>query len=584
MSGNSDQQLITQFRKTARQANRKKHHLTAQIPWFGCLVLRLRAAGVEHNGRLPIQRCAAASLLRERLFAQADSLYILPFCGNHAAARLPSRNQGDSLFDVFLRRVLSPFRPRMTISPEQFITSLCRALLQRHPDREGLAICVKQLEGGMALDDAIKFFISTNEYQTRIRASVLEAEGVLGGFAHGDETRAKKSLAGLAVRTSEASDPNILFLQTADPYHYYDMLAETSRTVRAYCQKHGFRYESYAGIKRGFYSWHAAYNRIIILRELLESGFSGWVFYLDADAFIANLEFDLREYLRDKSGYAGIFVDPGKKDEWYHMNNGIFLINMAANAAHDLIQKWFEEFMKISDHELRLATDWGYLRHDQDLLHVVFYDNQDFRSSIFLESPYLLGWDGFVRQITRGEAEGLAERKRIIKRYVEEVMGPSESASEINELSERDARVIVSTLYRALLGAMPDWDTADNYILILREEGLQYGLSRVVEAIIETEQFKTRFAAGSETTLALEQAKMVGGALYRSLYEREPDWHALNAIPAQLREQGLEAGLQNVIAEMIRCNEFRIGHDARQRAAATPEPEHCAVPGHSGGG
>ncbi len=426
------------------------------------------------------------------------------------------------------------------------------------------------MEAGMALDDVVKFFVSTNEYQTRIRAAACQAEGALGSLASPDKTCVKKPPSDLVVRTREPDDPNVVFLQTADPYHYYDMLAETSRTVRAYCQKHEFRYESYIGIKRGFYSWHAAYNRIVILRELLDSGFSGWLFYLDADAFITNLDFDLRGYLRDKDGYAGIFVDPGEKDEWYHMNNGIFLINMAAKAAHDLIQKWFEEFMKISDHELSLATDWGYLRHDQDLLHVVFYDNQYLRPSIFLESPYLLGWPpGFVRQFTRGEAESLAERKRIIKGYVEEVMGSAGSASEIDEVGERDARVIVSTLYKTLLGLMPEGDILADHFSMLHENGVQYGLSRVVEAIIETEQFKTRFAPACRQSSAMKERKWLAGALYRSLFEREPDWHALNAIPAQLREQGLEIGLQNVIADMIRCNEFRIGHEARQRAAAT---------------
>jgi hypothetical protein len=150
-------------------------------------------------------------------------------------------------------------------------------------------------------------------------------------------------------------------------------------------------------------------------------------------------------------------------------------------------------------------------------------------------------------------------------------MGSAASASDIDEVGERNARVIVSALYKTLLGKMPEGGIRDDCFSMLRENGLQYGLPQVVEALIETEQFKSRFAPGTETEINLEQARLVGGALYRSLFNRAPDWHALNAIPAQLREQGLEKGLQNVIADMMQCNEFLIGHEARQRAAATPQ-------------
>src|SRR5260221_2713500 len=51
---------------------------------------------------------------------------------------------------------------------------------------------------------------------------------------------------------------DILCFQTSDPYNYYDMLMETARTARLYCQRHGLRYESFVGIKRGYFGWHDA--------------------------------------------------------------------------------------------------------------------------------------------------------------------------------------------------------------------------------------------------------------------------------------------------------------------------------------
>lgn len=447
-----------------------------------------------------------------------------------------------------------------TISPQQFVTALYRGLLGREPDRGGLGICVREIERGRPLVDLVSFFVSSGEYRERLH------EAAAGGNppAHAENPTLVGRLPDANESISRAR-PNVLFLQTADPYHYYDMLVETSRTVRAYCHQHGFRYESYIGIKRGFYSWHAAYNRIIILKELRDAGYTGWVFYIDADAWIGDMGFDLSAYLQDKSNYAAIFVDPGIDDVWYHMNNGIFLVNLAKEDARSLIDRWFDEFIKISTDKLRLATDWDDLPHDQDLLHVVLYSNQAFRSVIYLESPHVLGWEpGFVRQFTRGGAKTLAERKQLIKAKVDELLGAAPAIDTAAGLSERDARVIISVLYKTLLGTKAKWEPLDLYTPVLRDDGLQYGLQRIVESLTESEEFTSRYASGTDTELTYQQAKIIGTVLYRSLFEREPDWHALNTIPATLREKGLEVGLRTIIDIMIQCDEFRI-RQARAR-------------------
>ena len=66
---------------------------------------------------------------------------------------------------------------------------------------------------------------------------------------------------------------DIICLQTADPVDYYEMLYETSKTVRMYCKDKGIHYHCYIGIKRGYFSWHASFNRIYMVKEILDSGF-----------------------------------------------------------------------------------------------------------------------------------------------------------------------------------------------------------------------------------------------------------------------------------------------------------------------
>src|SRR6185369_16303432 len=115
---------------------------------------------------------------------------------------------------------------------------------------------------------------------------------------------------------------------------------ETSRTARSFCQKNGFIYESYVGIKRGYFGWHAAFNRIPILEGLIESGFKGWFFYLDADAYIADQDFNLKSYLEDKQQYAAVFVASGATDLWFDVNDGVFLLNTSSIIAQDLVRLW----------------------------------------------------------------------------------------------------------------------------------------------------------------------------------------------------------------------------------------------------
>lgn len=100
----------------------------------------------------------------------------------------------------------------------------------------------------------------------------------------------------------------IVFVQTADPIRYRIFLEITSQTVREYCARHGFGYESFLGIARGYHPWQATYNRIPILRRWADSGFSGWICYLDADAYIADLAFDLRAYLRQNKFFSDSYA------------------------------------------------------------------------------------------------------------------------------------------------------------------------------------------------------------------------------------------------------------------------------------
>lgn len=450
------------------------------------------------------------------------------------------------------RRVAAPVdrdRPAAptAASPRHLLTALYRGVLGREPDTEGLAAYLVQIEAGLSLDDLVRDIVASSEFRRRAIASAFEAD-------HGALPARRR----LGLPRAAGQPASILVVQTADPNRYFDILVDTSRTVRDFCRRHGFRYECFVGVKRGYFDWHAAFNRIVLLKELVESNFSGWVFYLDADAYIADAAFDLPSYLEEKSAYAAIFAHSGMTDVWYDVNDGVFLLNMDSPQAGELIDKWFDAFMEIPEERLSLAPDWGDVPHDQDLLHAVLRENQRLRPAIYLESGTLLNYRdaSFVRQFTRGETGGIAERRTTIRQRIDDLIGRADRPGTLPELNAQQAKSIAATLYKQLLGRIADRNGLLYHAGLLYEEGLQTGLPRVVDALVRSEDFRTRFMVGAEPDLNPYQAGLVAAALYRGVLEREPDWHGLAHVPAVLREHGLEAGLQRVVADLIGCDEF----------------------------
>ena len=457
-------------------------------------------------------------------------------------------------------RSQQPAEPKPLLSPEPVVAALYRGILGREPDPDGLKSYVEHLHAGTTLEELLAAFLASAEFRTRMRTELAPA-GV-PPVSPGTPIRKSKPV------SHGSADFDVLFLQTADPYHYYDMLVHTSRTVRRFCQSGGFRYECYVGIKRGYYGWHAAYNRIILLQELIDCGYSGWVFYLDADAYIVDQDFDLREYLKDKQTYAAIFSQTWTTDVWHDINNGVFLINLGSKDAQLIVKEWLSAFMAIPDDTLRKAAEWGDLPHDQDLLHRVLHDHPGFRPAIHLESPDLLnGRTAWVRQVTRGDRGGFAERTRILRSKVEELLGSEEASASASMVGETEANAIVSGLYKYLLSKTVDDVSLTRYSTLLLEEGLEYGFPRVVEALVASAEFRARYLPPTSPEVDPHQAEIIGAALYRSLLTREPDWNAHSHIPALLRERGLERGLQGVIEDIVLCDEFEVRYRMRKKNA-----------------
>jgi hypothetical protein len=209
-----------------------------------------------------------------------------------------------------------------------------------------------------------------------------------------------------AAMTAATQSTDIIFVQTADPVTYLPLLQITSRTLMRYCSRKNLSCQLYIGICRGSRPWHATFNRIVLLRRLLASGFSGWVCYLDADAFIADLDFDIRQYLAAKSDTALIAAtdQPHLPDRpYWAVNAGTFFINLGNDIGRQVVWDWSERLEAVSDERLEKAEEWAF--DDQGLLGRVLQLVPAERIEILRGEPNLINYASglFIRQILRTE-------------------------------------------------------------------------------------------------------------------------------------------------------------------------------------
>jgi len=224
-------------------------------------------------------------------------------------------------------------------------------------------------------------------------------------------------------------DIDILFLQTADPFRYSRLLDVTAPNVIEFCRRHGHRYESYVGIKRGWWNWQATYNRIPMLHDLLARGFTGWAVYLDADAYINDLDFDLPTYLAEHSDRAAIFATSGVTGEHWDINAGVAMINFAHPEGRRLVEQWAADFALVSDERLKTASTWTDGDNDQDLIQAIFRRDSALAGTVHVESMDLLNsrHARFIRQHLRAQTGEFGDRVQRI-------------AAEIHDIFAQDGR------------------------------------------------------------------------------------------------------------------------------------------------
>lgn len=219
---------------------------------------------------------------------------------------------------------------------------------------------------------------------------------------------------------------DIIVCQTADAFRYAPMLAATAPNVIEYCRRHGLAYESFVGIKRGFWNWQASFNRIIMLKEIVERGFTGWAIYLDADAYVRDLDFDLPAYLREHRACGAIVARSGSSDRPWDVNSGVAMVNCGHPLGRRLVALWTAALEAFPDDVLKQMPDWRGA-DDQEMLHTILREHSDIAAAVRVESMDLLNsaHARFVRQRLRAQFATFDDRLQAISEEVAAVMRAS---------------------------------------------------------------------------------------------------------------------------------------------------------------
>ena len=222
----------------------------------------------------------------------------------------------------------------------------------------------------------------------------------------------------LLVRIAE---PLLHFMQTADEVHYRPLLELTSTTVLAYCDLHRCNYSYFLGVMRGSHPWQATYNRILLLKRLADTGYPGWVCYMDADAFIADLSFDLGKYLAEKAEVA-LIAAPGGRSPWWNINSGVLLINLGHRYGRIITGCWWDGFQRIGREQLEAAAQRHETRDDETLLWEALQSIPGAERVVHVDRQNLINYEGrFIQPIGRGEG-ALHERLAALRPKVRSML------------------------------------------------------------------------------------------------------------------------------------------------------------------
>lgn len=157
----------------------------------------------------------------------------------------------------------------------------------------------------------------------------------------------------------------ILVLQSCDGELFKPMLDLVETPNKNYCEKMGYDYKRWDGIKLPASTLHpsfAACNRIYLIIDELKAGIYDWVLWMDADSIVVDHSKQVDEFIKYPNAIVACRGASDSEDNWYDFNNGVCFFNMRHPTMPTLLQYWRagveDKLQRIEKAKLFSETCW----------------------------------------------------------------------------------------------------------------------------------------------------------------------------------------------------------------------------------
>jgi hypothetical protein len=215
-----------------------------------------------------------------------------------------------------------------------------------------------------------------------------------------------------------------IVIRTSDVNVHAQLLDATRPNVAEFCRRHELELREFRGLKRGLWDWHSTFNRLYMFEELIAEGHRGWVIYLDADAFIEDLNFSIADYLNSNSERAGIVVHSGATPAYWDINSGVMLLNLGHPVACLIVRDWIQRHEDILQESEYLSAERPFYFGDQRILQHVLRDNPVWFDALRVETQDLMNsmHATFIKHHIRAMTPDFDRRLAMIRQDVDTVM------------------------------------------------------------------------------------------------------------------------------------------------------------------
>jgi hypothetical protein len=208
----------------------------------------------------------------------------------------------------------------------------------------------------------------------------------------------------------------ILVLQTCDGDDYSPLLNYSQPKHEAYCRKHGYDYLRWDGIKKGQdkFAAFAAFNKIYLLQEILQSEKYDWVVYLEAATIILDMDKPIEEFLHlNKVLVAGNI----SAEEANHCDLSFSLYNMNHPKLKILLDEWQQAYETnlLKDKMNQYKNGWVSFKsyNDQFILNEILKKKQSY---IYLyDYNYFIYDIQFIAYVKRQRNMSISRRLELLQ-------------------------------------------------------------------------------------------------------------------------------------------------------------------------